>query len=109
MLKALKYIQIRRKKKLFELYYQYFSFCDRNLALCNQVPIKSQKGKKYQNQKKMSVTQNILMILRFVRFVGVQEPTQQCDEELAFVTWHESAHQTAATLTIQCKYACGDL
>lgn len=74
-----------------------------------QVSIKSQKGKKYQKQKKMSVTQNILMILGFVSFVGVQEPAQQFDEELAFVTWHESAHQTAATLNIQCNYACGDL
>lgn len=40
------------------------------------------------------------MILGVVSFLGVQEPTQQCDEELAFVTWHESVHQTAATLNI---------
>lgn len=39
---------------------------------------------------------------KVISFTGDQDPAEQCDQELAFPTWHENAqHWSAATLNLQ--------
>lgn len=101
LFKALKYHADQEKRKSYlNFIVSIFHFVTETWHYVITFLLNTKMRKNTKKQKKMSITQNVIMILGVVSFVGIQEPIQQCDEELAFVTWHENAHETATTPNI---------